>query len=516
MSEYAIEMLGITKTFPGIIANDNVTLKVRKNEVHALLGENGAGKSTLMSVLFGAYSADVGTIKIDGKAKKIKDPNVATDLGIGMVHQHFKLVHNYTVTENIVLGREPKNRFGILDLSVAEKKVQNLSDKYGLRVDPRAKIDDITVGQQQRVEILKTLYSDSKIIIFDEPTAVLTPQEIDELMEIIRKLKVEGKTIILITHKLKEIKAVSDRCSVLRRGKYIGTVDVKDVSEEELASMMVGRAVKFQIDKKPPKFGKVMLDVQNVFIKDKLDVEKVKNLSLKVHSGEILGIAGVDGNGQSELLQGLCGLLPIEKGKIIMNGEDVSNLSIRERIEKGLGHIPEDRQKYGLVKEFSLSENAVIKNYYTSGFEKKALGFIKYLDIKKFKEVADKQIEEFDVRAALGSNTTAGSLSGGNQQKAIIAREISMGPKVLLVAQPTRGLDVGAIEYIRKRLLQERDMGRAILLVSFELDEIMNLCDTIATISKGEIVGVFKDGEVTERQIGLMMASTQKKEKGDE
>lgn len=509
MSDYAIEMLNITKTFPGVIANDNVTLRVANNEVHALLGENGAGKSTLMSILFGAYTADNGIIKLNDKEVSIKNPNIATDLGIGMVHQHFKLVHNYTVTENIVLGREPKGRFHNLKLGVAEKKVQELSDKYGLQVDPKSKIDDISVGQQQRVEILKTLYSNSKIIIFDEPTAVLTPQEIDELILIIKKLKEEGKTIILITHKLKEIKAVCDKCSVLRRGKYIGTVNVAEVSENEMASMMVGRAVNFGITKNPPKFGKVMLDAKNITIKNHNDVEAIKDFSLQIHEGEIVGIAGVDGNGQSELLMGLCGMLPITKGTISLGGEDITHDSVRERIEKGLGHVPEDRHKYGMVKEFTLSENAVLKDFYKPQYSTK----YKTLDFSKFKERAAKEIEEFDVRAGLGADTVAGSLSGGNQQKAIIAREIDLSPKLLMIAQPTRGLDVGAIEFIRKRILEERDKGQAILLVSFELDEIMNLCDTIAAISHGRIVGVFKDGEVTEREIGLMMASSEKGEK---
>lgn len=511
MSDYAIEMLGITKTFPGIIANDNITLRVKKNEVHALLGENGAGKSTLMSILFGAYTEDSGTIKIFDKQVFIKNPNVATELGIGMVHQHFKLVHNYTVTENIVLGREPRTRLGLLNLSVAEKKVQKLINQYGLQVDPKAKIDDITVGQEQRVEILKTLYSDSQIIIFDEPTAVLTPQEIDELMDIIRKLKEEGKTIILITHKLKEIKAVCDRCSVLRRGKYIGTVNVDEVSENELASMMVGRAVKFEIEKNPVNIGDVMLSIQNLTIKDSNNISRVKNLSLDIHSGEIVGIAGVDGNGQSELLMGLCGMIPIDEGKITLDGKDITNLSIKKRIECGLGHVPEDRQKFGLVKEFTIGENAVLKDFYKPKYS----GKLNTLDSSKFRDFAENQIEEFDIRAGLGVMTKAGSLSGGNQQKAIVAREISLSPKVLLIAQPTRGLDVGAIEFIRKRILEERDKGQAILLVSFELDEIMNLCDRIATISKGQIVGIFKEGEVDEKEIGLMMASSERGEEDE-
>lgn len=508
MGEYAIQMLGITKAFPGIIANDNITLEVKKNEVHALLGENGAGKSTLMSILFGAYNADSGKILINENEVDIKNPNVATELGIGMVHQHFKLVHNYTVTENIVLGREPRNAFGILKLKDAEEKVAALSKQYGLAVDPKAKIEDITVGQQQRVEILKTLYSDSEIIIFDEPTAVLTPQEIDELMDIIRKLKQEGKTIVLITHKLKEIKAVADRCSVLRRGKYIGTVDVDKVTEQELADMMVGRAVKFEIDKGPANPGKVMLSVSNLNVKDANGIQKIHDLSIDVRAGEIVGIAGVDGNGQSELLQGLCGLLPIESGQILLDGEDITKMTIRQRIEKGLGHIPEDRHKHGMVGDFTLSENVALKDYYTDRYA----GKYGMLNFSGMDTVADELIEQFDVRAGQGHATKAGSLSGGNQQKVIVAREISLSPKVLMIAQPTRGLDVGAIEYIRKRIIAERDKGRAILLVSFELDEIMNLCDRIATISKGQIVGIFNAGEVTERDIGLMMASSEHKE----
>lgn len=503
--QYAIEMQGITKTFPGIVANDNVTLNVREGEILALLGENGAGKSTLMSILFGAYSADSGTIKIHGKEEHIKNPNVATDLGIGMVHQHFKLVQNYTVTQNIVLGMEP-TRHGILDLASAEKKVAKLSELYGLKVDPKALIEDITVGMQQRVEILKVLYRDANIIIFDEPTAVLTPQEIDELMEIIRRLKQEGKTIVLITHKLKEIKAVGDRCTVLRRGKVIGTVDVADVSEQDLAEMMVGRAVKFELDKAPCHPGKVMLSVKDVRIDDALGNPKVHDLSFDVHQGEILGIAGVDGNGQSELLYGLTGLLPVQAGTITLDGADITHKEIRERIEAGLGHIPEDRQKHGLISEFTISENFAVKSYYLPPLSSKH----GILNFPLMKVKAETLIKEFDIRCGEGAATTAGSLSGGNQQKVIVAREISLSPKVLLVAQPTRGLDVGAIEYIRRRILDERDKGRAILLVSFELDEIMNLCDRIATISKGTIVGTYDSGEVTEREIGMMMAGSKR------
>ena len=500
-------MNGITKTFPGIVANDHVTLDVRKGEVLALLGENGAGKSTLMSILFGAYSADAGTIRIYGKEVQIKNPNVATELGIGMVHQHFKLVHNYTVTQNIVLGMEPRNRFGLLDLESAERRVRDLTDRYGLNVDCDAVIDDITVGQQQRVEILKVLYRNANIIIFDEPTAVLTPQEIDELMDIIRLLKGEGKTIVLITHKLKEIKAVADRCTVLRRGKVVGTVDVDKVTEEDLAEMMVGRAVKFELEKAPCKPGKVMLSVKDLEIHDSQGNRKVHDLSFDVREGEILGIAGVDGNGQSELLYGLTGLLPVEGGTITLDGKDITRMTIRERIECGLGHIPEDRQKHGIVQQFTISENGALKDYY-----KRYAGKMGVLDYPAMTRNAASLIEQFDIRAGEGAQTPAGSLSGGNQQKVIVAREISLSPKVLLVAQPTRGLDVGAIEYIRRRLLDERDKGRAILLVSFELDEIMNLCDRIATISKGTLVGTYKAGEVSERDIGMMMAGSRKKE----
>ncbi|HOR80384.1 MAG TPA: ABC transporter ATP-binding protein [Sphaerochaeta sp.] len=507
MHEYAIEMRGITKTFPGVIANDKVNLSVKNQEIHALLGENGAGKSTLMSILFGAYSADSGTILINGEEVEIKNPNVATALGIGMVHQHFKLVQNYTVTENIVLGMEPR-RGQILDLKKARSEVASLSARYGLAVDPDAKIEDISVSQQQRVEILKTLYRSAKIIIFDEPTAVLTPQEIDELIEIIIKLKDEGKTIVLITHKLREIKAVADRCTVLRRGKYIGTVEVADVSEGDLAEMMVGRAVRFEIDKPDQQPGDVVLKLENVSVKDHLGLEKVSNLTLDVHSGEVVGIAGVDGNGQSELLGAITGLLPLSGGEIYINDRPIGNLTIRERIEAGLGYTPEDRRRYGLVADFTIAENAVLKNYYHPRYT----GRFGILNDQAMHDEAETLIEQFDIRAGEGSHTKAGSLSGGNQQKVIVAREISLRPKVLIVAQPTRGLDVGAIEYIRKRIIEERSRGQAILLVSFELDEIMNLCDRIATISKGTIVAVNRSDEVTERDIGMMMAGSRMKE----
>lgn len=504
--EHAIEMIGITKTFPGVVANDKVSLNVADGEVHALLGENGAGKSTLMSILFGAYNADSGTIRIHGKEVDIKDPNIATDMGIGMVHQHFKLVHNYTVTENIVLGVEPKNRFGILDISVAEKRVAELSAKYGLKVDPKALVEDITVGAQQRVEILKTLYRNANIIIFDEPTAVLTPQEIDELIQIIRRLKEEGKTIVLITHKLKEIKAVADRCTVLRRGACIGTVEVETVTEQQLAEMMVGRAVEFEIEKQPANVGEVVLSIQHLSVADQTGHMKVKDLSVDVRRGEIVGIAGVDGNGQTELLYGISGLSPVASGTIMLEGQDITRATIRKRIELGLGHIPEDRQKHGLVSDFTIADNCALKTYYKEPYSNK----YGLLDHRQMAEDAERLIDQFDIRAGQGARTTAGSLSGGNQQKTIVAREIHLSPRVLLIAQPTRGLDVGAIEYIRHRIIAERDKGRAILLISFELDEIMNLCDRIATISKGSIVGIFDQHEVTEREIGMMMAGSRR------
>ena len=504
MENIAIEMLGITKVFPGVIANDSVNLSVRDNEVHALLGENGAGKSTLMSILFGSYDPDAGVIKIRGNEVRIKDPNMATALGIGMVHQHFKLVHNYTVTENIILGIETTDRFGMLDLKSAEKRVAALSEQYGLKVNPHDKIEDISVGMQQRVEILKTLYRNADILILDEPSAVLTPQEIDELMDIIRRLKSEGKTIILITHKLREIKEVADRCTVLRRGKYIGTVDVADVSEEKLAEMMVGRAVKFEIDRAPAHPGAVALSISNLSVQTARGTTGVKDLSLDVRSGEIVGIAGVDGNGQTELIYAITGLAPIDSGSITVNGREITKMTIKERILAGVGHIPEDRHRHGLVLDFSVAENGVLKNYDTAPYSSR-FGVI---DFGKMDNHAEELIAEYDIRAGEGPSMKAGNMSGGNQQKLIIAREIDLSPDVLVVAQPTRGLDVGAIEYIRKRIVAERDKGRAILLVSFELDEIMNLCDRIAIISKGEIAGIFNDGEVNEQQIGFMMAGS--------
>lgn len=506
---YIVEMLHITKDFPGIRANDDITLQIEERSIHALLGENGAGKSTLMSVLFGLYQPDGGSIRIRGKEVKISDPNVATSLGIGMVHQHFKLVHNFTVTENIILGMEP-HRGMLLDIRTAEQKVEELSKLYGLSVDPRAKIEDITVSMQQRVEILKMLYRDAEILIFDEPTAVLTPQEIHELMQIMRRLVAEGKTILLITHKLKEIKEVANICSVLRRGKLVATVPVADTDEEQMAEMMVGREVNFHVSKGPAKLGAELLRVEKLNVKNLKGVLGVKNLSLEVRAGEVLGLCGIDGNGQTELVQAITGLTKVESGKIFLKGKDITNLSIKERTDRGLGHIPEDRQKHGLVLDFTLGENFVVHNYYKPPF-----AHFGVLQKKEILRNANRLIKEFDVRSGQGAMTPARAMSGGNQQKAIVAREIDRSPDVFVVVQPTRGLDVGAIEYIHKRIIEERDKNKAILLVSLELDEIMDVSDRIAVIFNGEIVGIVDATETNENELGLMMSGALRKTRAE-
>lgn len=504
--EYIIEMLNIRKEFTGIIANDNITLQVKPGEIHALLGENGAGKSTLMSVLFGLYQPDAGTIKVGGKEVKITNPNIANALGIGMVHQHFKLVHNFTVTENIILGKESVNGFKI-DISSAAKRIEELSKRYKLNVDPNAKIEDITVGMQQRVEILKMLYRDAEILIFDEPTAVLTPQEIHELINVMKNMAKEGKTIIVITHKLKEIKAVADRCTVIRKGKSIATVDVKDTSEEKMAELMVGRRVSFKVDKMPANAGKVVFKIENLNVTSHRGVKAVKDINLSVKAGEILGIAGVEGNGQTELIEAITGLRKADSGKILLNDEDITSMSVRQRTQSGLGHIPEDRHKYGLVLDFSLADNLILQAYYKEPFSKKGI-----LNREQIYSYAKGLIEQFDVRSAEGAITKTRSMSGGNQQKAIIAREVDKSPTVLIVAQPTRGLDVGAIEYIHRRLIEERDKGRTILLFSLELDEILNVSDRIAVMYEGEIVGIVNAEDTNENELGLMMAGGGKKD----
>jgi simple sugar transport system ATP-binding protein len=502
---YIIEMLNITKDFPGIRANDNVTLQVKERSIHALLGENGAGKSTLMSILFGLYKAEQGGIRIRGKDVSIEDPNVATSLGIGMVHQHFKLVQNFTVTENIVLGSEPRKGI-LLDTKNAEKKVESISKLYGLAVDPRAKIEDISVGMQQRVEILKMLYRDAEILIFDEPTAVLTPQEIHELMQIMRRLVEEGKTIVLITHKLKEIKAVADYCTVLRRGRCVGTVPVASTTEEQMAEMMVGREVNFHVDKGPATPKEVLLSIRDLDVKNTKGLLGVKKLSLEVKAGEILGLCGIDGNGQTELIQAITGLAKAEAGQVFLREKEITNLPIKERLDLGLGHIPEDRHRHGLVLDFNLDENLVIHNYMRQPFASWGI-----LNKKAIRDNAARLIKEFDVRSGQGAATPARSMSGGNQQKAIVAREIDRSPDVFIVAQPTRGLDVGAIEYIHKRIVAERDKGKAILLVSLELDEIMDVSDRIAVIHGGEIVGIVNAADTDENELGLMMSGSVRK-----
>lgn len=503
---YAIEMLNITKRFPGIVANDNITIQLKKGEIHALLGENGAGKSTLMSVLFGLYQPEEGKIRKDGKDVKIENPNDANDLGIGMVHQHFKLVECFSVLDNIILGVEP-NKLGFLNKAEARKKVTELSEKYGLHINPDALIEDITVGMQQRTEILKMLYRDNEILIFDEPTAVLTPQEITELMQIMKNLAAEGKSILFISHKLGEIMSVADRCSVLRKGKYIGTVNIADTSAEELSAMMVGRNVNFHVHKEEAKPGKVVLDVQNLTVASNLHKnDAVKNVSFKVREGEIVCVAGIDGNGQTELVYALTGLEAVAGGRIELLGQDITNLSIRKRNDMGISHIPEDRHKHGLVLDYSLEDNMILKRYYEPEFSGK-FGIMNKANIRKY---AEKLIEQYDVRSGQGAATTARSMSGGNQQKAIIAREIDKNPELLIAVQPTRGLDVGAIEYIHKQLVAQRDAGKAVLLVSLELDEVMDVPDRILVMHQGEIVGEFDPKNVTQEELGLYMAGAKK------
>ena len=593
--DFVIEMRHITKEFPGIIANDDITLQLKRGEIHALLGENGAGKSTLMSVLFGLYQPEKGEILKNGQVVKISNPNDATALGIGMVHQHFKLVEVFSVLDNIILGAEP-NKAGFLTKKEEREKVVALSEKYGLMVDPDAIIEDITVGMQQRVEILKMLYRDNEILIFDEPTAVLTPQEIDELMKIMKNLAAEGKSILFITHKLNEIMAVADRCSVLRKGKYIGTVEIKDTTKEELSEMMVGRQVKFEVDKDEAVPGDVVLDVEKLCVESKIHKKlAVKDVSFQVHAGEIVCIAGIDGNGQTELVYGITGLEKLApnveedveehiekpvwqklkevekqeraklfftqcgeqlkfffvelgkkiwkklkkfgetvaakavalwnelvllfnknkaqdldpnadvKGRITLCGQDITKAQIRKRSKTGMSHIPEDRHKYGLVLDYTLEQNMVLQRYWQKEFEK--VGFIKKKAVRKY---SDKLIEQYDVRSGQGSVTMVRSMSGGNQQKAIVARELDREHKLLIAVQPTRGLDVGAIEYIHSQIVKDRDAGAGVLLVSLELDEVMNLSDRILVMYEGEIVGELDPKKTTVQELGLYMAGAKR------
>ena len=500
-ARYAVQMSGIVKTFGTFTALDHVDLTVQKGTIHAVLGENGAGKSTLMNVLYGLYQADEGQICLNGEPVVINTPNDAIAHGIGMVHQHFMLVDNFTVTQNIVLGSEVCGAAGILDMKKAREKVCQIIEQYGLEVDPDAKIEDISVGMQQRVEILKALYRGADILILDEPTAVLTPQEIDRLIQIMHDLTSAGKTIIVITHKLKEIKASSNTCTIIRRGQYVDEVTVADVTEEDLADMMVGHHVNLQVEKQPATPGKTVFEIRDLHVNDERGIETVKGLDLAVRSGEIVGIAGIDGNGQKELVEAITCLAKATSGKILVNGEEIQNTTTRNVIDHKVSTIHEDRQKRGLVLPFTVAENAVLEKYRTTEFGKHGI-----LDSAKMHEYTEQLIADYDVRPADCADKTAGGLSGGNQQKVIIAREVSNDPDVLIAVQPTRGLDVGAIEYVHKALVAERDRGTAILLISLELDEVMSVSDTIDVIYDGRITGTFKQGEVDENKIGLLMA----------
>lgn len=506
--ENVIEMRGITKVFGEFVANDKINLELRKGEIHALLGENGAGKSTLMNMLAGLLEPTSGEIVVNGQVVKLDSPSKAASLGIGMVHQHFMLVEAFTVAENIILGSElTKN--GVLDIARATREINELSERYGLAVDPSAKVADISVGAQQRVEILKTLYRGADILIFDEPTAVLTPSEIDELMAIMKNLVKEGKSIILITHKLDEIRAVSDRVTVIRRGKSIETVEIVGATNADLAEMMVGRSVSFKTEKQPAQPKEVVLSIKDLVVNENRGVPAVKNLSLDVRAGEIVGIAGIDGNGQSELIQAITGLRKIESGSVELKGQSIVGLHPRQITELSVGHVPEDRHRDGLVLEMMISENIALQTYYKEPLSKK--GILNYTNIIDY---AKKLMQEFDVRAA-SEIVSASALSGGNQQKAIIAREIDRNPDLLIVSQPTRGLDVGAIEYIHKRLIQERDNGKAVLVVSFELDEILNVSDRIAVIHDGKIQGIVTPETTNKQELGVLMAGGEL-EKGEE
>ena len=505
MIQYTVEMVNITKKFGDILANNKVCLQLKKGEIHALLGENGAGKSTVMIILFGMYQPDEGYIKKDGKIVEINSPNDATALQIGMVHQHFKLVGIFSVLDNIILGAEPKS-LCFVKRQQARKEIEQLSEQYGLYVDLDAKVDDITVGMQQRVEILKMLYRNNEVLIFDEPTAVLTPQEIEELMKIMKNLANEGKSILFITHKLNEIKAVAHRCTILRKGVYIDTVDVASTTKEELSEMMVGRKVFFGVNKKEIEAKDTILRVENLFVtKTAHKADAVKNVSFNVKAGEVVCIAGIDGNGQTELIHAITGLTKAKKGKIYIKDIQVTSSNIKTRSKAGMSHIPEDRHKHGLVLDYSLENNLVLQKYWTTEFTK--YGMLRKKNIRKH---AEKLIEEYDVRSASGPTSICRQMSGGNQQKAIIARELDKKPELLIAVQPTRGLDVGAIEYIHGKIIQQRDEGKAVLLVSFELDEVMNLSDRILVMYEGEIVAEVKPEETTTQELGLFMSGAKR------
>lgn len=510
MAEYIVEMKHITKRFPGITANDDVTIQIKKGEIFALLGENGAGKSTLMSMLFGMYEPDEGEIFIRGEKVKLESPNHATRLNIGMVHQHFKLISNYTIAENIVMGMEPVKKIlgcvPVVDMKTANREIKELSEKYGLAVNPTDVIENLNVSTQQRVEILKMLYRQAEILIFDEPTAVLTPQEIEFLLDIIKGLRENGKTIILITHKLEEIKKIADRCAILNRGKLIDILDVVSTSTKTMANLMVGREVSFETQKKPAKSGEVVLDVRGLNVFNKQEFQVVRDVSFQVRGGEILAIAGVAGNGQVEIADAIAGLIPVRSGSIRLKDRDITNLSIRERTQEGISYIPEDRQNYGLVMDFTLSENLALKDYYKEPFCRNGV-----LNQKIFQENSQKLIEKYDIRSGQGEKTIVRSMSGGNQQKAIIAREIELGSSLMIFVQPTRGLDIGAIENIHRQMIGERDKGKAILLISLELDEIMNCADTIAVIYNGSLQKIAPADTLTANEVGEFMMGVRHK-----
>ena len=509
--EYIIEMRHITKRFPGIVANDDVSIQIKKGEIYALLGENGAGKSTLMSMLFGMYEPDEGEIYVKGRKVRITSPNYATKLNIGMVHQHFKLVSNYTVAENIIMGMEPVKKFlGLIpqvDIKKANRDIRRLSEDYGLEVDPEQIIEKVNVSIRQRVEILKMLYREAEILIFDEPTAVLTPQEIEFLLQIIRNLRDSGKTIILITHKLEEIKQVADRCAILNRGKIVDVLDVASTSTKKMANLMVGRDVSFNVEKSAPRFGETVLKLENVSVHNQDHFEVVKNVSFEVRRGEIFAIAGVSGNGQVELADAVAGLMKVSSGRIFLNGKDITNEAIRKRTEDGISYIPEDRQEYGLVLDFSLRDNLALKSYYKEPFS----GKNGVLRTEEFEKYADRLIQEYDIRSGQGSSTQVRSMSGGNQQKAIVGREIELQSDLMIFVQPTRGLDIGAIENIHKQIIAERDKGKAILLISLELDEIMNCADTIGVIYNGAIEKIAPADTLTTSQVGEFMMGVKQK-----
>jgi ABC-type uncharacterized transport system ATPase subunit len=504
MSDYIVEMKHITKRFPGIVANDDVSIGIKKGEIFALLGENGAGKSTLMSILGGMYEPDEGEIYIRGEKVQISSPNHAARLNIGMVHQHFKLVSDYTITENIILGVEPIKKiaglFPYVDIRNANRKIEELSKNFGLEVEPTKKISDLTVSMQQRVEILKVLYREAEILIFDEPTAVLTPQEIEFLLGIIEGLRNGGKTIILITHKLDEIKKVADRCAVLNKGKLVDVLDVKETSTNQMARLMVGREVNFESDKAPAVFKEEVLKVEHLTIKNEDGFEIVKDVSFTIHGGEIFAIAGVADNGQVEIADAIAGLTKVSGGKIFLEGKDITNESIRKRTEAGISYIPEDRQSFGLVLDFDLSTNLALKQYYREPFSRKGI-----LNKEEFEQFGSKLIDKYDIRSGQGIKTQVRSMSGGNQQKAIIAREIELQSPLMIFVQPTRGVDIGAIENIHKMMIQERDQGKAILLVSLELDEIMNIADTIGVIYNGQLQKIASSESLTTNEVGEYM-----------